>query len=103
MKVIRADLRVSLSVTWLRFTASCTLKKLSSESNNGGREDCCPLKARFCMASDAFFCHVLRNLLSEFDEVQNKPSLGIEERSCVNAMSVVIMSAEHDCRIGFVS
>ena len=80
-----------------------SLKKPSSESNNGGREDCWPLKARLCVASGAFFCHVLRILLSEFDEDPNKPSLGIEERSCVNAMSVVIMSAEHDCDEGFVS
>ena len=74
-----------------------------SAPSNGGREDCCPRKARLCMASDAFFCHVLRILPSEFDEDRNKPSLGIEERSCVNAMSVVIMSAEHDWRIDFVS
>ena len=80
-----------------------SLKKLSSESNNGGREDCCPLKARLCVASGAFFCHVLRILLSEFDETQNKPSLGTKERFHVNAMSVVIMSAEHDWRIGFFS
>ena len=80
-----------------------SLKKQSSESNNGGREDCCHIKARLFMASDAFFCHVLRILLSEFDEDPDKPSLGIEDRSCVNAMSVVIMSAEHDCWIDFVS
>ena len=54
-----------------------SLKKPSSESNNGGREDCCPLKARLCVGSGAFFCHVLRILLSEFDDGPNKPSLGI--------------------------
>ena len=80
-----------------------SLKKLSSESNYGGGEDCCHIKARLFMASDAFFCHVLRILLSDFDEDPNKPSLGIKERSYVIGMSVVIMSAEHDCRIGFVS
>ena len=80
-----------------------SLKKLSSESNNGGREDCCPLKARLCVASGAFFYHVLKILLSEFDEAQNKPSLGVKERSCVIGMFVIIMSAEHDCDIGFVS
>ena len=45
-----------------------SLKKLSSESNNGGREDCWPLKARLCVASGAFFCHVRRIHMSEFDE-----------------------------------
>ena len=80
-----------------------SLKKLSSESNNGGREDCWPLKARLYVASGAFFCHVLRILLSEFDEAQNKPSLGIKERCCVIGMFVIIMSAEHDCWIDFGS
>ena len=79
-----------------------SLKKLSSESNNGGREDCLHIKARLFMASGAFFCHVVRILLSEFDEDPNKPSLGINERSCVIGMFVIIMSAEHDCDIGFV-
>ena len=53
-----------------------SLKKLSSESNNGGREDCCPLKARLCVASGAFFCHVLRILMSEFNEDLKEPSSG---------------------------
>ena len=91
---------------WRRVThraSLASLKKLSSDSNNGGREDCWPLKARLCVASDAFFYHVLRILLSEFDEDQNKPSLGIKERCCVIGMVVIIMSAEHDWRIGFVS
>ena len=52
--------------------------------------------SRLCVASGAFFCHVLRILLSESDEDPNKPSLGIKERSYVIAMSVVIMNAEHD-------
>ena len=73
-----------------------SLKKLSSESNNGGREDCWPLKARLSMASGAFFYHVLRMLPSEFNEDQNKPSLIIKKRSCVIGMFVIIMSAEHD-------
>ena len=62
-----------------------------------------PLKAKLCVAREAFFCHVRRILLSEFDEDPNKPSLGIEERACVIAMSVVIMIAEHDWRTDFVS
>ena len=80
-----------------------SLKKLSSESNNGGLEDCGLLKAKLCVAREAFFCHVLRIHTSEFDEDPKEPSLGIKERSCVIGMSVVIMSAEHDCDIGFVS
>ena len=71
-----------------------SLKKLSSESNNGGREDCWHLKARLFVARAVFFCHVLRILLSEFDEDLKEPSLGIKERSCVNGMSIIIMSAK---------
>ena len=48
------------------------------------------------MASGAFFYHVLSILPSEFNEDLKEPSLGIKEKSCVIAMSVVIMSAEHD-------
>ena len=80
-----------------------SLKKPSSESNNGGWEDCCHIKAKLFMAREAFFYHVHRILLSEVGEDPNKPSLGIKERCCVIGMSVVIMSAEHDCDIGFVS
>ena len=74
---------------------------LPPAAHNCGREDCWHIKARLCVASDAFFCHVLRILLSEFDEDPNKPSLGIKEISCVIGMFVIIMSAEHDTRIGF--
>ena len=80
-----------------------SLKNLSSESNNGGREDCWPLKARLCVASDAFFYNVLRMLPSEFDEGLKEPSLGIKERCCVIGMFVIIMSAEISCWIDFVS
>ena len=48
------------------------------------------------MANVVFFCDVLRILLSEFDEDPKEPSLDIEERSCVIAMLVIIMGAEHD-------
>ena len=41
--------------------------------------------------------------MSEFDEGLKEPSLGIKERSCVIGMFVIIMSAEHDWRIGFGS
>ena len=71
-----------------------SLKKLSSESNNGGWEDSWPLKAKLCVAKEAFFYHVLRIHTSEFNEGLKEPSLGIKERSCVNAMSVIIMSVE---------
>ena len=65
-----------------------------SESNNGGWEDCWPLKAKLCVAREAFFYYVLRILMSEFNEDLKEPSLGINERSCVIAMFVIIMSAE---------
>ena len=71
-----------------------SLKKPSSENNNGGREDCWPLKARLCVASGAFFCHVLRILLSELDEIQKQTSLGIKISWCASGMSVIIMGAE---------
>ena len=80
-----------------------SLKNLSSENNNGCWEDNWPLKAKLCVAREAFFCHVLRIHTSEFDKGLKEPSLGIKERSCVNTMFVIIMSAEHDWRIGFVS
>ena len=73
-----------------------SLKKLSSESNNGGWEDCWPLKAKLCVARDAFFYHVRSIHMSEFDEGPKEPSLGSKERSCVIGMFVIIMSAEHD-------
>ena len=80
-----------------------SLKKLSSKSNYGGWEDCWLLQPKLCVAREVFFYHVLRIHLSEFDEDPKEPSLDIKERYCVIAMSVVIMSAEHDCRTGFVS
>ena len=56
-----------------------------------------PIWSKLCVASAVFFCDVLRILLSEFDEDSKEPSLGVEERSCVIGMFVIIMSAEHDC------
>ena len=58
------------------------------------REDGWHIKAKLCVARTVFFCHVLRILLSEFDEDLKEPSLGIKERSCVIGMFVIIMSAE---------
>ena len=40
-----------------------------------------PTRAKLFMASDLFFCRVLRILLSELDKGQDKPSLGTKE-SC---------------------
>ena len=61
------------------------------------------LGSKLFMARAVFFCDVLRILLSEFDEDPKEPSLDIEERSCMITMFVVIMSAEHDWWIDFVS
>ena len=80
-----------------------SLKKLSSENNNGGWEDHWLLKANLCVTREAFFYYVLRILMSEFNEDLKEPSLGINERSCVVGMSVIIMSAEICCRTDFVS
>ena len=80
-----------------------SLKKLSSESNNGGWEDCWLLQPKLFMARAVFFCHVLRIYLSEFDEDPKEPSLYVEEQSCVIGMFVIIMSAEHDWWIDFFS
>ena len=80
-----------------------SLKKLSSESNNGGWEDCWPFKGKLCVAREAFFCHVFGIHMSEFDEGLKEPSLGIKERSYVIGMFVIIMSAEICWRKDFVS
>ena len=67
------------------------------------REYCRHTKAELFVAREVFFCHVLRILLSEFDEVLKEPSLSIKERSCVIGMFVIIMSAEICWWIDFVS
>ena len=74
-----------------------SLKKLSSESNYGGKKIWVCHEANIYVARDIFFCHVLRIHMSEFDEGPKEPSLGSKERSCVIGMFVIIMSAEHDC------
>ena len=48
------------------------------------------------MARRAFKCDVLRILMSDFHEGHEKHTLGIKERSCASAMSVVIMRTKHD-------
>ena len=55
------------------------------------------------VAMEVFFCHVLRILLSEFDESQKQTSLGIKVSCCASGMSVIIMSAEPSGRTGFVT
>ena len=61
-----------------------------------------PIRLKLFMAMEVFFCHVLRILTSDLDGVKNKHSLGEEERSCVIAMFVIIMSAEPTCWTDFV-
>ena len=73
-----------------------SLKKLSSESNYGGKKIWVCHEANIYMAREVFFCHVRRIHMSEFDEGLKEPSLGIKERCCVIGMFVIIMSAEHD-------
>ena len=71
-----------------------SLKKLSSESNYGGKKILVCHEANIYVAREVFFCHVLRILMSELG--LKEPSLGIKERCCVIGMFVIIMSAEHD-------
>ena len=46
------------------------------------------------MASRVFKCDVLVILTSDIDKNANRASLGSTERSRVNSMSIIIMSAE---------
>ena len=41
-----------------------------------------PIGPKLCVATEVFFCDVLRILLSDFDEGLKQPILDIEERSC---------------------
>ena len=43
------------------------LQKLSSKSNNGGRDEAGQEKAKLFVAMAVFFCHVLRILTSDLD------------------------------------
>ena len=83
---------VDSDMTHRAFLAS--LKKLSSESNNGGETIWVCHEANIYVAREVFFHHVLRIHMSEFDEDLKEPSLDIKERSCVIGMFVIIMSAE---------
>ena len=59
-------------------SSPASLKQLSSKSNNEHREKGGPTRAKLFVASDVFFCHVLRIELSDLDEGQDKLSLGIK-------------------------
>ena len=48
------------------------------------------IRPNIFMAVEVFFCDVLRILTSDLDEGQNKHSLGIDLRSCVSGMFVII-------------
>ena len=61
-----------------------------------------PLRANIFMTRRCFKCNVLRILLSEFDEVQEKTSLGIKVSCCADGMSVVIMGAEHSMETNLI-
>ena len=52
------------------------------------------LRLKLCMASRVFKCDVREILTSDLDKNANRASLGSTERSRVNAMSIIIMSAE---------
>ena len=72
-------------------------RRSSSESNNGVRGEEPALESKHIWADHVLILHVLRILLSECDESQKQTSLGIKVSCCASGMSVVIMSAEHDC------
>ena len=60
-------------------SSPASLKQLSSKSNNEHREKAGPDQSKHIWANAVFFCYVLRIELSDFDEGQDKPSLGIKE------------------------
>ena len=60
-------------------SSPASLKQLSSKSNNEHREKAGPDQSKTMWANAVFFCHVLRIELSDLDEGQDKPSLGIKE------------------------
>ena len=51
------------------------------------------MRVKIFIARRCFKCNVFRILLSEFDEDLKEPSSGVDERSYVIAMSVIITSA----------
>ena len=89
--------RAMVAWKWLQ-SSLASLKQLSSKSNNEHREKAGPDQSKTMWANAVFFCHVLRIELS--DEGQDKPSLGTKEWSCINAMSIVMLSIEHGRKWG---
>ena len=70
-----------------------SLKKLSSESNYGGKNIWVCHEANIYMAREVFFYHVRRIHMSEFDEGLKEPRLSIKERSCDRHVCYY-----HECR-----
>ena len=62
-----------------------------------------PLGSQLSVASLAFSHDVIVALPSDLDEGLERPSLGIEVRSHVNAMSIEMLSAEICCMTDFVA
>ena len=62
-----------------------------------------PLVAKLSMARRVFNRRVLRIHLSDLDEGQEEPSLGIKDWFCARGMFVIIMSAEICWRTYFVT
>ena len=83
-------------------SSPASLKKLSSESNNGARGEEQALESKTIYADHVLILHVLRILLSEFNESPKQTSLGINVSCCVEGMSVVIMGAEPNRGMDFV-
>ena len=88
---------------WLTEFSLASLKKLSSESNNGGWEDCSPLGPRLCVAKGVFFVMSSGFICQNWIRYPNEPTLDGKEWSCVIGMFVIIMSAEIFTGKGFVS
>ena len=54
-----------------------------------------PIGPNMFVAMEVFFCDVLRIDIPEFFEGIKEESLGMEEKSCVVTMSIIIMIAEN--------
>ena len=61
-----------------------------------------PIGPTLCVATEVFFCYVLRILTSEFDKSQEQTRLGINVSCCASGMSVVIMCTEPSEQTGVV-
>ena len=70
---------------------------LPPDAHNAPRVEGLSLEANKYMATAVFRRDMLRILLSDFDAPLEEHSLGTKERSYTSPMSVIIISAEHDC------